>query len=126
MIKFMFQNYVKGKADITVDSAGLIHHTKSVNENTISVLKQNDVPFVDSKSKFCSKEVFNSSNYLFTMSDEISNELEKLYGKDKKIVCLSKFLGKEVFDPYKQGREAYETVFDMFDKISKDIYQFVK
>lgn len=126
MAMFLLEDYIKGKKlDCIVDSCGTMNHEKPLNELAHIVLEENGISHSMYLSKPISKEIFDNSNYIFTMTDEHKTIIENMFGKNEKIISLKEVLGKDIEDPYGKGYEAYKKAFEELKKVIPKIYKVI-
>lgn len=112
---------------ISVDSAGIMQHTRPIAQYTCNLLRANGIEF-DSEyiSKFCDKRMFDKADYIFTMCAEQTDFLEKAYGASDKVISLARLNGgEEIPDPYGMGEQEYAQVYAIFDRLLAKLYDFV-
>lgn len=110
----------RGIAGIDVDSAGTMHHEKPMSPLAVSTLDKHYVSHDEYVSKYVDKNLFDSANFVFPMTEAHKLILESTYGKNDKILPISDFFGREVADPYGFGEDAYEqTYVDLSEAIPK-------
>ena len=120
MATFMLRAELKAReiTGIDVDSAGTMHHEKPMTPLAVRTLDKHGVAHEAYVSKYVDKDLFDSSNFVFPMTEAHKLILESTYGKSKKILPMSGFLGREVADPYGLGEDAYEqTYIDLSEAI---------
>lgn len=118
MLKFMFEKYLSdlGISDITVDSAGIMRHTKPMSEECAKVLASYGIPFDRHVSKFCDEELIKRSDIVLTMESSQQRFLDGLYGNKYKIIPIRSAVGADVPDPYGKGIQAYEATYALIER----------
>ena len=125
MATFMLRHALKKQKieGIDVDSAGTMRHEKPMTPLAVDTLKKHKIPVEPYVSKFVDKQVFDSSDVVFVMTQAHRIMLSALYGKNDKVIEMSSLLGREVADPYGLGEDAYEQTFaDLSEAIPKIFY----
>ena len=127
MAMFMLRSELeKRNLNIDVDSAGTMRHEKPMTGFAVNALKTHNVSVDEYVSKFVDKALYDSADFVFVMTNSHRLILESMYGENKKVIEISRFLGREVADPYGLGEDAYsETFKDLSEAIPK-IADFVK
>ena len=116
----------RGITGIDVDSAGTMHHEKPMTPLAISTLDKHSIEHGSYVSKYVDADLFGSSDFVFPMTEGHKLILESTYGKNKKIVPMSVFLGHEVSDPYGLGEDAYEQTFRELSKSIPNLVDFLE
>ena len=109
-----------------VDSAGTMRHEKPMTPLAVETLKKHKIPVDPYVSKFVNKQVFDSADVVFVMTEAHKIMLSALYDKTDKVVVMSDFLGHEVADPYGLGEDAYEQTFKDLSEAIPKIADFVE
>lgn len=128
MLMFMMrQKLLKNSIfDVYCDSAGIMQQTKPLTQQTTQVLDVNCIEYADYYSKCIDKTLFEKSDLIFVMEQKQYEILASLYGANDKIMLLSHFNGgKDIFDPYGQGIEAYETLFKIFEGMLNKLTDYI-
>ena len=128
MATFMLRHALKKQKieGIDVDSAGTMRHEKPMTPLAVDTLKKHKIPVEPYVSKFVDKQVFDSSDVVFVMTQAHRIMLSALYGKNDKVIEMSSLLGREVADPYGLGEDAYEQTFKDLSEAIPKIADFVE
>ena len=128
MATFMLRHALKKQKieGIDVDSAGTMRHEKPMTPLAVDTLKKHKIPVEPYVSKFVDKQVFDSSDVVFVMTQAHRIMLSALYGKNDKVIEMSSLLGREVADPYGLGEDAYEQTFKDLSEAIPKIFDFLQ
>ncbi len=111
---------------IEVDSAGTMRHEKPMTKFAASTLDKHNIAHDNNISKFVDKKIYDSSDFIFVMTEAHRIMLSALYGANDKVIEMSKFLGREVADPYGLGEDAYEQTYNDLKEAIPQIVDFLK
>ena len=128
MATFMLRQELakRGIDGIDVDSAGTMRHEKPMTPLAVGTLDKHGVFCDGYVSKFVDKQVFDSSDFVFVMTEAHKIMLSALYGANDKVTELSSFLGREVADPYGLGEDAYEQTYDDLSEAIPKVIEFLQ
>ena len=127
MLEYIFKAYLKSKGNdsVEVDSAGLILSNDRINPLCLATLDKHGVPYFDRQSQFCTKHLYKKADYVFVMTQYHADVLKANYGAKRNLFVLSDLLGGDVPDPYGQGEDAYEYVYQLFWNGLEKIYRTI-
>lgn len=127
MLEYIFKAYLKSKGNdsVEVDSAGLILSNDRINPLCLATLDKHGVPYFDRQSQFCTKQLYKKADYVFVMTQYHADVLKANYGAKRNLFVLSDLLGGDVPDPYGQGEDAYEYVYQLFWNGLEKIYRTI-
>lgn len=113
MAEAIFARYLfeSGYGDVEVESAGLYNGGECINECTVSVLKKYGYDVSSLKPKEIDQNIFDGADLIVTMTCQQANILRSRFGKNDKIICICKLLGKDIQDPYGFGMDEYERTY---------------
>lgn len=128
MAEFMFKDYLSkaGETDITVDSVGVMEHTKPIAKETVAVFEKYGIPFEERMSKFCDLEAVSNADYVICMTRKHKEKLKELYGDRRNVTSLYEICSTDIPDPYGGGYEAYESVYELLKAAMPKIYEFLQ
>lgn len=130
MLEFMFADYVQKRAglldglNIETTSAGVFAQGESTNSFVLEVLSEHGVPCRKKQAVRADKDVLESADIVFAMN-QMQKELVENTVKNANVKSLSSICKKDIFDPYGQGKEAYENLYGIFEKSLKTILDIV-
>ena len=116
----------RGICDMDVDSAGTMRHEKPMTPLATGTLDKHGIAHGEYVSKFVDKQIFDSADFVFVMTEAHKIMLSALYGKNEKVIEMSRFLGREVADPYGLGEDAYEQTYTDLKEAIPKIIEFLQ
>lgn len=126
MLAAMFADYARkvGFACET-DSAGVTGGGNPVNPKTVNVLKSRGINASDGVSKVFDENLAETSDFVFTMTEEQKNYLLAQHA-DAKVYALCDVCGKDIADPYGREQSVYDALGDEFESLLGEILDFVE
>ena len=102
MAERMFAAYLKEKqvSCVEVASAGFINPGLDMSENSKKVLRERGLSYEGHVSKLVDKKLYDSADYIFTMSKGHKDELLRQFGARENVFAFSELVGSDVPDPY--------------------------
>lgn len=128
MLEFVFGNFLRTQGEIAesikVRSAGMEGSGRPMSRECAAILKKHGIPFYERKSVLCDGLIA-SADVVLTMTRKQADFLQKKYGDSDKIIPLATVCGRDIQDPYGNGIQAYEDLYQLFNSISTDILRFL-
>lgn len=128
MLKYMAESYFRniGEKGIVAECAGIEDYVGDISRNAASVLREHGADIKDLKTQNFSRELFERSDYIFTMCAEHRYFVDSRFGGGKSIPLSVFNGGEDISDPYGGDIEAYLSLYETFEKILPEIYNFLK
>lgn len=129
MLRFMFEEFVRhSDLNISVDCAGLLMQWqgKPISDEAVKVLKAHGVAVDESYiSKYCDMSIAGSAEIIICVTRECVKLLKGQYSDICKVVSLFEICGEDIQDPYGQGIEAYDEVYEIFERSLPKILEYI-
>lgn len=128
MLEFMLKDYLSRQdvKSIEINSRGFSGGGEKMNPETERALSAKDVKFDKNfKSRKISEKDLENVDFILAVEQIHKIRLIEAFGDRENLFSVKDICGVDVFDPYGQGREAYETVADIFEKAIPDIVKAV-
>ncbi len=130
----MFRELVKGRADYQVSSAGVAAAPgMPASKHTAAILKEKGLHRDDFCSRMLDEEIMKAATHVFAMSCHHIGAIEEEFPQHAdKVYLVSEFAaddvlrGKDVSDPFGQGRAAYEETLRDLDKMLPSVLAFIE
>ena len=133
MAEALFRDLVKGRTDYKVGSAGVAAAPGlPASKHTTALLKEHGLDLANFQSRMLERPDLESATHVFAMSshhiaaiaDEFPDHVDKVY-------LVSEFTpedalrGKDVSDPFGQGRGAYEETLADLEKMLPSLLAYI-
>lgn len=127
MLAQMLDAYAKrcGRDGIEVDSAGTAACGEPIGELALRVLNKRGIACESHRSKSVEQGMLDECDCIFTMTSEQRDFLIKRFGDNPKIICLSRFCGADIPDPFGGDESEYSALYDTFDGILQKLFDFI-
>lgn len=133
MAEALFRDLVKGRSDYEVDSAGVAAAAgMPTSKHAVAILREKGLPCAGSASRRLSAEMLRAATHVFVMSDHHITAIEGAFpGHAGKVYLVSEFAaddalrGRDVSDPFGQGRAAYEETLGDLEKMLPSLLAFI-
>lgn len=125
MLAYMFADYLKRldrSEGVKIVSRGLSVSEKEIKRETAEILASNGIKFENHVPAELSADDAKKADFIIAVNDSIKNDIERSFLIRGKLISVLALTGKDVFDPYGMGLEAYETVFEIFNTALPLIY----
>jgi protein-tyrosine-phosphatase len=130
----LFRDLVKERADYQVSSAGVAAAPgMPASKHTAAILKEKGLHRDDFTSRMLDEEIMKAATHVFAMSSHHIGAIEEEFPQHAdKVYLVSEFAaddalrGRDVSDPFGQGRAAYEETLRDLDKMLPCLFAFIE
>lgn len=133
MAEALFRDLVQGRTDYEVGSAGVAAAPgMPASKHTTAILKEKKLERPDFESRMLDGELLKTATHVFAMSghhiaaieDEFPNHADKVYLVSE-FAADDALRGKDVSDPFGQGRAAYDVTLADLEKMLPSLLAYI-
>jgi protein-tyrosine phosphatase len=133
MAEALFRDLVKERSDYEVVSAGVAAAPgMPASKHTTAILKERGLHRADFASRMLDEEMLKTATHVFAMSghhiaaieDEFPEHSDKIYLVSE-FAADDKVRGKDLSDPFGQGRSAYEETLSDLEKMLPSLLAYI-
>jgi protein-tyrosine-phosphatase len=133
MAEALFRELVRERADYRVSSAGVAAAPgMPANKHTTALLKEHGLDLASFQSRMLDQKTLEQATHVFAMSshhmaaiaDEFPAQADKVYLVSE-FVAEDTLRGRDVSDPFGQGRSAYEETLRDLSKILPSLLAYI-
>lgn len=128
LLKGLFSHYMSSLGeDCFVESAGLSVTDGKISHHTEKMLLEHGISVENHNPTTLTKTLADDSDLIVAVSDDVEERILRV-GYHNKVYSLSHplLLGEEMLDPYMQGEDAYEKVFQQAERALPKIRALLK
>ncbi len=133
MAEALFRGLVKDRADYEVASAGVAAAPgMPASRHSVALLREKNLPLDDFTSRMLNQEMLRAATHVFAMSAHHATAIVAEFPEHAdKIYLVSEFAaddglrGKDVSDPFGQGRAAYEDALRDLEKMLPSVVAYI-
>jgi protein-tyrosine phosphatase len=133
MAEALFRDLVKERADYQVSSAGVAAAPgMPASKHTAALLKERGLDLARFQSRMLDRQTLEQATHVFAMSshhmaaiaDEFPEQTDKIYLVSE-FAAEDELRGKDVSDPFGQGRHAYEETLQALEKMLPSLLAYI-
>jgi glycine hydroxymethyltransferase len=133
MAEALFRELVKERADYQVSSAGVAAAPgMPASKHTAALLKDRGLDLTSFQSRMLDKKTLEQATHVFAMSSHhMAAIVDEFPEHNDKVYLVSEFAaedelrGKDVSDPFGQGRHAYEETLQALEKMLPSLLAYI-
>lgn len=133
MAEALFRDLVRERADYQVSSAGVAAAPgMPANKYSTALLKERGLNLASFKSRMLDRQILEQATHVFAMSSHhMAAIADEFPAHSDKVYLISEFVaedalrGRDVSDPFGQGRSAYEETLRDLEKILPSLLAYI-